>query len=345
MALRRCDRPLIVPDVLLRWDHGSLRVGEVGAMLREVVFTLPSGRRFSPFAKAAWVGGGGLDDLAPHLRELGAEFACLPFGVGGPLEEAADDWARLAHLHDVNDPPHGLAANAVWTLEEQTATRLRYGLDYPADHAIRRLERTLAVDPDRPALDLALHIEARRPVRISAGLHPILTLAVPEESLRLAARFAFGLTYPAAVPGGGMAAAIGRTFERLDAVPAAAGGTVNLSRLPKAAGIEDVVQLCGVEGPVEIAFTAESARLVLDWDRSLLPSCQLWISDRALTSPPWNGGYRGLGVEPIASAFDLADACSREPNPISARGIATTLAVEPGAGIDLSYRIEAFEDR
>ncbi len=45
----------------------------------------------------------------------------------------------------------------------------------------------------------------------------------------------------------------------------------------------------------------------------------LWISDRALQEAPWNGRYRGLGVEPVAAAFDFGEAASAGPNPIARR--------------------------
>ncbi|SHO66574.1 hypothetical protein SAMN02745172_03233 [Pseudoxanthobacter soli DSM 19599] len=326
----------------LEWEFGALAVGDVGAMIRWVSFRLPSGKRFEPFARAPWIGSDGLDGLAPHLRDLGAEFACLPFGVGGPLDAIAPEWAGLP-IEDSNAVPHGPAANAVWTLEEKTERALRFALPYPADHPVRGIERTIAIDPERPAIHLSLRIEARRPARVSVGLHPILTLAAPVDSLELSADFAFGLTYPAAVPGEAMIAAIGQNFDRLDAVPAAGGGSVDLSRLPKARPIEDVVQLCGARGPVAVIFAHEAARLVLDWDRTLLPSCQIWISDRALQSAPWGGTYRGLGIEPIASAFDFAETLSGMSNPISEKGIATTLAIEPGRDVEIRYSIAAEE--
>jgi len=333
-----------MPTVTLEWPHGRLSALSTGAMVASLEFVLPSGRPFRPFARAPWVEAGERDTgLAPHLQVLGAEFACVPFGVGGPLAEIAPEW-RALDVAAVNDPPHGPAANAEWALEAETATALRFGLDYPEGHPVRRLTRSIAVDPAAAAVDFSLTIAARRAGRISVGLHPILTLAMPDESLAITADFDFGLTYPAAVPGGAMLTAIGRTFDRLAAVPAAGGGTVDLSRLPKPRPAEDVVQLCGMRGPVEIAFRDARARLAVDWDRVLLPSCQLWIGDRALTSPPWNGGYRGLGIEPNAAAFDLADAVSSADNPISARGVATTVALDPDRPVEIRYRLAARED-
>ncbi|WP_428030951.1 hypothetical protein [Ancylobacter sp.] len=324
----------------LEWAHGTLSVQPVGAMLDSLVFHLPDGP-FAPFARRHWSPDApDLRALPAHLRHLGAEFVCLPFGVGGPLRDIAPDW-RPFGLERQNDPAHGLSANAVWTVAEQDADHLRMVLDYPADHAVRRLTRVLTVRADAPVLDLALTIEARHAARLPLGLHPILSLDVPEGSLHLDARFRRGLTYPAAVPGEAMEAAIGRDFASLAKVPARTGGLLDLARLPKAAPMEDVVQLCGVEGPVDVVFAARGAVLSLDWDRELLPSCLLWISDRALSGAPWEGRYRGLGIEPIASCFYFAASVSLADNPISAAGTPTSLCVTPERPAVIRYGLSA----
>jgi len=320
----------------------SAGVMPVAAMLNGVTFRLPAGRRlFRPFARAPWFGAAEAGTPG-HLRWLGGEFVCLPFGVGGPLEEVAAEW-RDCPVEAVNEPPHGPAADEAWSVVARGPDSVRLALDYPSGHPIRRLERRITAAADGPRLDIELIVESRVPTRTSLGLHPILDLAVPDASLAVEARFGFGLTYPARVPGEGMATAIGRSFEQLCAVPAAGGGLLDLSRLPLGPPMEDVVQLCGVEGPVEIRSASLGAGLRIDWDRTLLPSCQLWISDRALKAPPWNGRYRGLGIEPIASAFDFANACAVAANPIAARGVNTAVAVTPDAPLHIRYRLEAFE--
>lgn len=328
----------------LAWEYGFLRAIPTGAMIAGLSFRLSATHVFSPFAQRHWLPSDpACAALHPHLRHLGAEFVCLPFGVGGAVSDIAVSWRKLG-IERCNLPAHGLAANAEWTLEDRTETRLCFVLDYPPDHAVRRLRRVLSVRPEAPVLDLSLQIEARRRDWVSVGLHPIFSLSGPAESLYLQAGFRRGYTYPAAVPGGAMQTAIGHGFDSLAAVPARAGGTVDLSRLPKAMPMEDVVQLCDVDGPVQITFTDQKATLVLEWDRDLLPSCQIWISDRALADAPWNGRYRGLGVEPIASTFDFAQDVSVADNPIQADGTATRLEISPERVTEINYRIEARSD-
>jgi hypothetical protein len=89
-----------------------------------------------------------------------------------------------------------------------------------------------------------------------------------------------------------------------------------------------VLLLTVVRGPVEARF-ADGCGVVLDWDRTVLPSVLLWISDRALGGDPWEHRYRGLGVEPVAAAFDLPPAVSTGPNPLAAAGVRTAVPVDP----------------
>jgi hypothetical protein len=104
---------------------------------------------------------------------------------------------------------------------------------------------------------------------------------------------------------------------------------------------EDVVQLCGVRGPVTASYLDEGAALRIDWDSSILPSVALWLSDRALLGPPWHGAYRGLGVEPVAAAFDLPDEVSTAANPIADSGTRTSVRLDPRHPLTLDYRLTA----
>ncbi|TIV47795.1 MAG: hypothetical protein E5V96_01815 [Mesorhizobium sp.] len=213
--------------------------------------------------------------------------------------------------------------------------------DYPAWSSVSRVIRSIKANPDAPALNLTFTVESRRACRIPLGLHPVLDLDRPAGQVRLAADFDFGLTYPATMPPDAMLTMPGHEFSQLSNVPARAGGSVDLSRLPKAQPVEDVVQLCGIRAPVRVDFLDAGARLVIDWDTSVLPSCLIWIGDRALQDVPWKGQFRGLGIEPIAAAFDFAEDVSLADNPIARRGIRTAVEIAPEAPCVIRYRIEA----
>lgn len=327
----------------ISWPFGETGVLATGAMLWDCRFRLPSGRRIAPFAACPWAGEDSAEMRAQpgHMRWLGGEFACLPFGAGGPVREPAPDWR---HLFDgrVNDPPHGPAANADWTLAAATPSSLELTLDYPAGHDVARLARRIAGVVDRPALDLALTIEARRDCAWPVGLHPILALPERPAALTLEAEFGVGLTYPGIVEPGAMLTLPGQTFADLRSVPGP-GGKADLTRLPPAHPAEDVVQLFDVAGPVRAVYADEGYAVSVDWDRALLPSCQIWVSDRALQSFPWRGRFRGLGIEPTASAFDFAQGVSQAANPIAAMGYPTAVRLAAGKPLTIRYRIEAAE--
>jgi hypothetical protein len=112
---------------------------------------------------------------------------------------------------------------------------------------------------------------------------------------------------------------------------------IDLSRLPLGPPVEDVVQLCGIRGPVRVINDDDGYELQLDWDRSVLPHLLIWLSDRGLPDAPWHGAYRGLGLEPVASAFDLDPAVSVAPNPLSEAGFATAVTLTPEVDTVIDY--------
>jgi hypothetical protein len=65
----------------------------------------------------------------------------------------------------------------------------------------------------------------------------------------------------------------------------------------------------------------------------------MWIHDRGLDDPPWNGRYRGLGLEPMASAFDGPWEVSAGLNPLNAQGFATAVAVDPATPVEFELSL------
>ncbi len=327
----------------LAWSHGRAEVRPTAAMLDRVALRLPGGTT-RPFARAPWLDGPGVavagTDLPGHLRVLAAEFAAVPFGSAGRPAEVAPAWRDLIPDRSP-ELPHGPSADADWSLLQPAPDRVDGRLDYPVDHDIARLRRTFAGDPDRPGLRLGLTITARRATRVPIGLHPNFRLPSDPGALRLKIDFTAGFTYPGRVWPGIGPTTVWSPFDRLDRVPARDGGTIDLSRLPLGPPIEDVVQLCGVQGPVRLINDDERYELELDWDRSILPHLLVWLSDRGLPDAPWHGAYRGLGVEPIAAAFDLPPAVSVAANPLSEAGFPTSVALTPGRDTVINYGLSA----
>jgi hypothetical protein len=319
----------------LTWSHGTARVLTTAAMLARCRFDL-GGRTFAPFAESPWMGMTPRDPgVSAHLYDLGAEFVCQPFGRGRALGPVPDDWAA-AIMDEGPGKFHGLAADAEWHVDQAGADAITLSLGYPEPAPVARLVRSIAARPGAPALDLTLTIHARHAARISLGLHPILRLPDAPGRLHLLADFAFGLTHP-----GQTAPDMTGLFTRLDAV-LRPGGTVDMGRLPLSPRTDLNVQLCGVKGPVRAIWRDEAAGLEIDWDRVLLPSVQLWHTDGGISAPPFSGRYRGLGVEPVAAAFDLGDGTARADNPITRRRVPTTLPIAPDRPVTIAYSMAAF---
>ncbi|MFO0405824.1 MAG: hypothetical protein ACK50Q_05530 [Labrys sp. (in: a-proteobacteria)] len=324
----------------LDWSHGTAEVLPTAAMLRTVSFRLATGQ-FTPFAEPTWAPDEpGAARLSGHMRHLGGDFVCLPFGGGGAFSRSAPGWEPFV-VRPADSLFHGRSADVDWTVAHVGENHVTLTLDEPEPSPIARLERTIAAVPGEPALAMRLVIHARRACRLPIGLHPILRLPDRPGDFALDIPFRFGVTFPADAEGMERLAE-GVTFEDLRQVPARAGDAVDLSRLPLGRPVELVVQLHGISGPIRAVFRDAGAGVRIDWSRDLLPSVQIWLSDRALTSEPWRGTYRGVGVEPTAALFDLGIGPSTEANPVSARGVATALALDPAVPTVIEHRIEAF---
>jgi hypothetical protein len=323
------------------WPHGTIEAHALGGMTAPLAFSLPSGRRFSPLAVAPWSGESMPPGTPGHLHKLRGVFPCLPFGVAPRPRELAAEWSALVGSA-IPDPPHGAAANGDW---RRQGRGMPLSLTYRHGPGSDVLEETQVLRPDAssPAVALEYRATVRGKLRLAFGWHVIVRW--PEEAHAIELRpgqFAFGLTYPGIVEPGVMATAPAAEFCDLARVPSREGRLIDLARPAHPAPAEDVVQLCGIDGTFEVRFPLEGAGLRIAWDSRALPSCLLWLSRRGLQEPPWCGRFTGIGIEPIAAAFDLHSEVSLTPNPISARGVATHVALEPDRPFATTLRLEAF---
>ena len=315
---------------ILQWSHGQGKVEASGAMLGPVRFMLPDGRLVQPFAVFPWAQEA-LPPDQPALTGLMAngrgEWPCVPFGGGpAPFEHpihgwpAHDTWQRiddggdLAHLH------------------------LRY--QFPEDSPVASIERFITGVDGQATIRCRLQVTARRACALPLGLHP--TLRLPERPGALwvtAGAFEFGLTLPREHEAGADVVLPGAQFGSLSSVPGAAGQPLDLSRLPLAQDTESLVQLCGVDGQMTVSNLDEGYAFSLAWDAAVLPSCLLWISNRGRKAWPWSGRHHALGVEPVCSYFDWGVDAGTAPNPVSARGVATCVRLDPAQPLDIAYQM------
>jgi hypothetical protein len=321
----------------LEWPRGRLALHGAGGMLADLRLLLDDGREVEPLYHAPW-----LDEPETQaegmLANLRGEFACLPWGAPSALPGGS----RLPDRLQPEDLQlHGYPAMAAWRLVDSSPTHLSIGLDFPGHNALRRLVRTIHVDPMRASVDLKLTIEARNACRRTIAFHPSFALPDTPGTVEIVPDgFAFGIVQPQGTETALSKALPGAQFERLGSVPLAGGGDGAFDRLPFAEAREEILMLCGVTGGVSLNDLAAGVTYRMTWNNDRLPNLALWMSNRGRVHSPWNGRNLCVGVEPCVSAFggilaSLAD------NPVKKRGVATSLELHPGGTMQLSYQISA----
>jgi hypothetical protein len=323
----------------LGWRFGALTVQRFGGMLGPLTFVLPDGRTASPLFISPWVAetpDSATPSVIAHLR---GEWPCVPFGVRPDPTGFAPAWA--AALEPVVDqrPLHGYGSNVDWQFTQVSASMLELACIYPDDDDVHSLTRRIRPVPDAPAVELSLTVRARRTMRVPIGLHFTFGCARSPIIVR-PGKFAEGWTFPGPL-GASQAFAHDRRFDDLARVPGRVAGELDATRFPFDHPNEDVLQLTDVEGSCTLEYPAEAYRVTLAWNRTHFPSLLLWLSNRALKIPPWNGRTVALGVEPVCSAFGLGRGVSTHANPIAESGTNTAIEITAGQVFETTYRISA----
>ncbi|WP_370322490.1 hypothetical protein [Oricola sp.] len=283
------------PSRSLSWSHGSAEVWALSGAIHHLDLMLPDGRRVRPLAEAPWQGDGAIagdETIAAHLRFLGGEWACVPFGKSGA------------------DPVvHGFGTDNCWTFEErgrEDGDAVALVIDYPADRPVERLRRTVLGVPGAARVEFTLEVTARRDCVLPIGLHPILAPGLAGEALRIEGGWSHGETFPVIFEPGVSRLAPGARFDDAGALPLADGGTVSFGALLKET-TEEAFQLFGVDGAMRIVYPQSGHAVRLEWRAEDYPTCLFWISTGGRTAKPWNGRFRGFGVEPLNARFEARD--------------------------------------
>jgi len=324
------------------WAHGSVTVQSLGGMLGPVVFRV-EGREVQPMYAAPWVDSPEAEGMTGIMKGLRGEWPCVPFGMEGPKPGVVAAWAGLDGRETglpADAGPHGESSNLEWTFTEGAAGEIAMVCVYPAAHPIERVERVVRPDPAGPAVDLTLRVFARRDCRLPIGLHP--TFRLPEEdgmAVLEPGPYREIRSFPATVAPGATLFAPDQVFQSLTEVPGVDGGTVDVSRMPRPEGFEELLQIVGASGQFALWNRAEGYRVHLTWDAAHYPSQLLWMSNRGRKEAPWSGRHLALGTEPICAAFDLGTAISAGVNPITRSGVATAHVFRAGEPFETRYRI------
>lgn len=324
----------------LAWRHGVVSVEAPGAMIGPTAFILPDGRQVSPFHIAPWHDDAAVRAEGGMLAGLRGEWPCVPFGYPFPSGDYPEAWPGEIEAGAEVEHAHGFCSNTDWRFGPREDDRITLAIDYPEDHAVRRLIREIRPDPDAPALDIALTVEMRRASCEPLALHGCFALPRMTGAARIEpGGFRIGRTHPAIVEPEAPIFAQNRSFATLDAVPGRAGDKIDATRLPFAANGEDLLQLDGIEGPVSLANRHAGYRMTFDWDRAVLPSLLLWYSNRGRSAAPWHNRHLCIGIEPVCSPFGMSPDMARADNPIAADGTPTCVPLSPDAPLTIRYRI------
>jgi len=326
------------------WDHGCAAVQSLAAMIGPVTFVLPDGRQCQPLHIAPWTFDPQAMRLQGVLRRLRGEWPCVPFGSDGE-RVLADGWEDRGATFPGGEILHGPCSQETWRWVDAPKGALALEIDYPATHPVSRVARRIRPDPNRAAIDFELGIAVRRECRLPIALHPVFRVPTQPGGMILEpARYDHVRTFPGVVELGAKLFAQNVKFSRLEAAPGHDGGVIDATRMPFDGHFEDLLQLVGVEGRIDIRYPGEKYRARLTWEARHFPSLQLWISNRGRKDYPWNGEHLALGVEPVCAAFDLGPAIGNARNPIAQSGTPTTCAFSPDKPFLTRYRIEVEPD-
>jgi hypothetical protein len=323
----------------LVWQHGVVSVEDLGGQLGPTLFVLPDGQQVAPFHVAPWADEPGGEELPGILKRLRGEWPCVPFGADAD-RAPGDGWPGSQAATTLDPFPHGFSSNNSWRFETDADGSIVLSIDYPEDHPIRGLRRTVTPDPNSATIDFTLEIDVRADCTLPLGLHPSFRLPAKLGAMRIeVGSNVAGMTFPAPVDASSIFSQ-GALLEPWHHVPLVGGGQLDVRQVPLAHATEELVQLLDMPGRAALWNSAEGYRVRLSWNPEHYPSALLWFSNRGRTFAPWNGRHLALGLEPICAAFDLGQQVSAAENPISRRGIATARSFRAGENFITKYRIE-----
>lgn len=297
---------------------------QLGGHLGPVTFRL--GRKtIAPFAVAPWAEEKLAADTPAILRALRGDFFCAPFGNGAT-------WRSETH------PSHGEPANATWRLQGCERDGARVTLHATLKTTVRpgRIDKFVTLVDGQTVL-YQRHLLRGRGV-MPVGHHAMLAFPDgPGSGLVSTSRFIRGQVFPGAYcePATGSYQSLkpGGVFRSLARVPALMDHAADLTRFPARAGFDDVVMVTA-DPKLPFAWTAVTfPKAGYVWfalrDPRQLRHTVLWHSNRGRHNAPWNGRHTNLGLEEVTAYFQYGLRESVLPNPLSRRGIPTTIKLDP----------------
>lgn len=323
------------PSWSFRSSHVHAHLTKQGGHLGPIAFRL-NHRMVSPLSVAPWAEEKLDPELPVLLRSLRGDFFCAPFGGNGTA------WRREKH------PPHGDTANATWrlkaferaaermTLHANLQTTVRPGtvdkfITLIEGHTVVYQRHVLALA--RGPMDIGHHAMVKFPDTPGSGI--VSTSAFERAQV-------FPDLFEQPENRGYQSLKPAAEFRSLARAPLLHGGTTDLTRYPARRGFEDLVMLTADAKRTfawnAVTFPRERYVYFALRDPRVLRHTILWISNGGRHYPPWNGRHVSvMGIEDTTSYFHYGLAESVRPNPLSRRGIPTSVMMNPKRPLTVNY--------
>lgn len=331
---RRTERIFGQPSYVVETGAVRAAVTARGGHLAPVEFR-GRGPMVSPYAIAPWWNERQPSTLPTILRALRGDFFCLPFG------------GNATPYQGEQHPLHGETANATWRFKGVLEGARGRGLTLTLrTHARRgRVVKHVVLVEGQESVYCQHRVEGMRGA-MCFGHHATLYFAESAPARIALAPFVYGQVFPGPFErpeaGGYSILKPGAEFRTLHEVPLATGGTDDLSPYPARRGYEDLVTVASDPSqPVGWTVAAVPAQGYL-WfalkDPRVLRQTVMWLSNGGRHYPPWNGRHTNvIGLEEVTAYFHLGLAESAGPNPWRARGLDTSVDLNPRQPLHVNY--------
>lgn len=336
MTMRRTTRQTALrkDEMILASDTVTLHMTMDGGHMAPVVFFPDSRRPIQPYYISPWQEEPGEPD-EPVLRKLRGDFFCFPFGMN-------PTWKGERHR------VHGEPAYARWTRPQVNRKETVIELSAIMDTRVRpgRIAKRLALRDGESVVYSQHTLEGYRG-RMPLGHHATLA-PPPRGALRISTSpIRFGYTAPRAAAhvsaGEYYALASGTRFSRLDRVPTIWRDepTADCSVFPAREGFVDILSVFATASRQPAWTCAVASESDYLWfslkDPSVLPTTTMWMENRGRHNSPWNGRNCCIGLEEVCAYHGEGLGASVRPNPLTALGIPTSIALNPGRSTTIRY--------
>ncbi len=327
------------PSYTLHTRRMELAVTQMGGHIAPVRFFRDEKTPFAPYRVAPWWNETLERDCPAILRVLRGDFFCMPFG--------GSDRAWRGEHH----PPHGETAGEKWSFEALAKARKGIaGAALSLSMRVRvrpgRVRKVIALLDDHNAI-YCRHVISGMSGRMCFAHHPTLAFPdAPGSGLVAVSPFIYGQVKPDQFEfpekGGYSILRPGAPFEDLSRVERIDGAWADLTRYPARRGFEDIVMVCSDPAlfPAWSAVTFPTLGAV--WftlkDPAVLPSTMLWHDNGGRHYAPWSGrSVNTLGMEDVLSYYGQGLAESAEKNPLSKKGIPTSVSLSARRPLAVNY--------